>query len=227
MPYSSSDYIGLFGYTNGSVIKNLKLENSTIKGKKYTGGIIGYTYLTNTYNLCVNNLNVEGDNETGGVIGYKGYKSYSSYSIVKNTTVKGVDRVGGFVGNNYGTGITNVIVDADVEGNSNVGGVAGYNYGRDSYLYGVMIGGTVTSNTTANRIVGAKNYGSLKLIGLNTILVNGIVVSSTSTSSLSGKDVTSEELQDINTYTQVSFNIDNTTSYYWTIVDNEMIIKTN
>ncbi|MCK4664088.1 MAG: hypothetical protein KAT68_14565, partial [Bacteroidales bacterium] len=39
-----TNYIGLFGYTNGSKIDSLGLTNVNIIGNNYIGGLVGYNY---------------------------------------------------------------------------------------------------------------------------------------------------------------------------------------
>ena len=39
---SSTNYIGLFGYTDGATIQDLGVTNVNIKGKRYVGGLVGY-----------------------------------------------------------------------------------------------------------------------------------------------------------------------------------------
>lgn len=49
------DGYGLIGVTTGETnINNLKMENSTIEGKSYTGGFIGYAKGKLTINNCSN-----------------------------------------------------------------------------------------------------------------------------------------------------------------------------
>ena len=64
----STDYCGLFGYTNGCSISNLTLEKPQITGGYYTGGIAGYAKGSIT-NTTLINPQITGGRYTGGVAG--------------------------------------------------------------------------------------------------------------------------------------------------------------
>ncbi|MHC4693767.1 MAG: GLUG motif-containing protein, partial [Planctomycetota bacterium] len=61
------NYVGLFGYTQGSIIKNIILEDVNIVGSDYVGGVVGYNY------GVVENINcsgiISGYSELGGIAG--------------------------------------------------------------------------------------------------------------------------------------------------------------
>lgn len=97
-----TDYVGLFGCTNASsptTIKGVKLENSTITGRSYVGGILGGGSSSNTSILnCVvtSAVTVYGSVENvGGIVG--------KYATVRGCTsaaaVEGYQNVGGIIGN--------------------------------------------------------------------------------------------------------------------------------
>lgn len=48
-----TDYVGLFGYTEGAIIENVALKNVYITGRDYTGGLVGIaassSNITNSY----------------------------------------------------------------------------------------------------------------------------------------------------------------------------------
>ena len=95
----STDFVGLFGYANGSTIQNIGIVNATITGRFFVGGLVGWN----------NNGTITNNYATGSVSGSK-------------------DAVGGLMGwNNNGT-ITNSYATGRVSGSGNsVGGLVGQN----------------------------------------------------------------------------------------------------
>lgn len=61
----NTDYVGLFGYTSGAIIKNLKIVSTTIIGKNNVGGMSGYASSTSISN-CIFEGNVSGILNVGG-----------------------------------------------------------------------------------------------------------------------------------------------------------------
>ncbi|TDF90584.1 cadherin-like beta sandwich domain-containing protein [Paenibacillus piri] len=116
---SGLDYVGLFGYVDGAVIKHVYLENVSIRGKKYVGALAGLT--NGTLNL------IDRSYVTGVVTG----------------TDSGA-MTGGFVGDLQHSVITNSYSFAEVKGgpgsSSTTGGLAGRSSssaddGRITYSY--------------------------------------------------------------------------------------------
>ncbi|MDR0666937.1 MAG: hypothetical protein LBF71_05965, partial [Campylobacteraceae bacterium] len=169
---TSTDYVGLFGYTQNAQIKNIGVEASEIRGNIFVGGIAGIIY----HSSSVAN-------------------SYSTGSIFGNT------HVGGIAGNPYdNSNVTNSYSTANVSGNNYVGGIAGYVYGSssvtDSYSTGTISGdyvggiaGVVESSSavTNNAAINPSVTGTS---GVNRVV--GYIYSSTVTNnfalgSMSGK----------------------------------------
>gem|GEM_PF-5474068 len=68
---------GLFGGTRNATVKNLIMENATIKGNYFVGAVIAHAQASTTVeNVLVKNSNVTGRCFTGGIIG--GAEDYSS-----------------------------------------------------------------------------------------------------------------------------------------------------
>lgn len=135
-----TDYVGLFGCTNASsptTIKGVKLDNSTITGQSYVGGILGGGSSSNTSILnCV---------------------------VTSAVTVYGsVENVGGIVGK-YAT-VRGCTSAAAVDGYHNVGGIIG-NGSYSTVEYCLYTGNSVTARNTStpNRgaIIGDKDNCSL------------------------------------------------------------------
>ena len=70
MNSSSSDYAGLFGYSNGATIRNVVLDSScsvvsSYSGSSHVGGIVGYCYASNSPSVIENNVNMASVSFTG------------------------------------------------------------------------------------------------------------------------------------------------------------------
>ena len=97
---SSSDGIGLFGYTGISAeIINLGLLNIAIRGQAKVGGLVGANegFIVDSYTTG----NIAGSNDSGGLVGNNsvGGNIINSYAMVD---VVGDSNTGGLVGANEG-----------------------------------------------------------------------------------------------------------------------------
>ena len=131
------NFIGLFGYSNGTV-KNLTLDHSSIhaEGRGTVGGIVGCCswgtvtgcYVTENVSISATEEDylgmVHGGDNVGGIVGYAYYCTVSN--CMNFAEVSGVKYVGGVVGGNNNSTITNNYYT----GNCTVGGI-GY-YGSNS-----------------------------------------------------------------------------------------------
>ncbi len=154
----SSEYQGLFGYTNGANIENLNLVDVDITAGNNSGGVIGYATSS-----TIDGINVSG--EIGGALYYLGGligKSYNSVTIndshvSANVSGSGVSRyIGGLMGYDYNTMTTNSSVTGDVSGDNHMGGLVGY--GNRSKIYRCKITGDV--NGVGMRVGGLIGYSS-------------------------------------------------------------------
>ena len=95
---STTNYVGLFGITNDATIKNVKLDNSTIKGRNDVGGIVGYgsSSYTTVENCAVTiNVSVTGAYRVGGIVGrYATVRGCTSAAVVSGDYIN----VGGIIG---------------------------------------------------------------------------------------------------------------------------------
>ena len=125
---NGGQYGGLFGYTEGAVIKSCNVTGE-VNGYNCTGGIVGYAN-NNTHILnCSFQGNVEGDGEErGGIVGHTSSGCEVSGCFVTGT-VTGDREVGGIAGSGVGT-IKNCYALANVTATGvNAGGIAGKAYG--------------------------------------------------------------------------------------------------
>lgn len=123
------DYVGLFGYADGAVIRNFTINSGNISGKNYTGAAVGYA-VNSTIENIINTAGVSGNNNTGGVVGYavgdNTDKSVLS-GLINVGTINGQSNVGGIVGAIENTSIigTTYNLGAITGTANNVGGITG------------------------------------------------------------------------------------------------------
>lgn len=108
----TQDYIGLFGYVNGSqstVIQNVGIEDSYIKGDESVGGLIGYNNGTNvTLRNCFVVGTVKGSSGVAGLVGSQhGTLSIENSYVLGTVSASSYDR-GTFTGSEYGGSTTTV-----------------------------------------------------------------------------------------------------------------------
>ncbi|MFX4282154.1 beta strand repeat-containing protein [Aliarcobacter butzleri] len=123
----TQNYVGLFGVTNNSTIKNIGLKDVDIRGIYYIGGLVGFNENGTILNSYATG-NVNGYSEIGGLVGKNGGTISNSYTF---GTVAGNNATGGLVGWNNGT-ISNSYSSGSVTGQSGVGGLVGLSYGTIS-----------------------------------------------------------------------------------------------
>ena len=123
---NTQDIIGiLVGYANNSNLQNIKIsETCQIRGN-YTGGIAGILD-GNAYN-CVNYATVQGKEKVGGLFGsyQKTGNSITACANYGNVTATS-QRVGGLVGDFSGGTIQDCANYGNVKGANSVAGLAGY-----------------------------------------------------------------------------------------------------
>ena len=83
------DYVGISGNSYNSTFYGLKLEDYSINGRHYTGGLIGYDNNCTVYEIQVNSGNVYGSDYVGGLIGLEEKRAGHHNILVKDVTVNG------------------------------------------------------------------------------------------------------------------------------------------
>ncbi len=126
----SSDYQGLFGYTEDATITNLGVSGS-VTGSMNVGGVVGYTERSSIVN-CHNKATVSGCMHVGGIVGYSNYTGSLIINCYNAGEIEGVystypdSNIGGIVGStDYTVNITSCYNSAKVSGSSKIGGIAG------------------------------------------------------------------------------------------------------
>nr|WP_321457403.1 MBG domain-containing protein [uncultured Cohaesibacter sp.] len=118
----SSDYIGLFGYSTGT-ISNIGLLDAYVSGDDYLGTLVGYSTGAVSYSYATGTA--LGDDNSGGLIGYaEGSVSNSHADVTVGSSIYGGMNVGGLVGLSFAT-ITSSYATGEVTGNTAVAGLVG------------------------------------------------------------------------------------------------------
>ncbi|MBW5448310.1 hypothetical protein GE107_19900 [Cohnella sp. CFH 77786] len=154
----SSDFIGLFGMLYGGSVTNLGLEEVSVQGNYYTGGLAGYIY-QGTISNCYVKGSVSGFSNVGGMVGANGGTVSKSYAAA---TVSGAKfYTGGLVGGNYGT-VRNSYAVGSISSASSVGGLVGLNDGgNNGAIYNSYAAASVTSAGTTGGLVGWNIDGAI------------------------------------------------------------------
>ena len=162
---NGGQYAGLFGYTEGAVIKSCNVTGK-INGYNYTGGIVGYADANTKILNCSFQGNVKGKGEgRGGIVGYMSGGGEVSGCFVTGT-VTGDREVGGIAGYGVGTikncyALANVTATATATATGvNAGGIAGYAYGVT--IENCYYSGEVSAKNYAGGIAGTAWRGTIQ-----------------------------------------------------------------
>ena len=166
---STSDSVGLFGYTNKARITNLDILVGKISANKYVGSLVGYALGGHVANVHAEIDIVKGQSYVGGLAGY------STGMILSSSTkamIHGGNYVGGIVGYAKEKIDSSFHVGGNISGAGYVGGLVGRTYafvsnsysegnvtGTKAYIGGLIGCGVDVSNSYANGMVkGDSNY---------------------------------------------------------------------
>jgi trimeric autotransporter adhesin len=211
----TTQYAGLFGWTNGSTISNIGLVGGSVSGKDFVGGLVGLndaSSISNSYNTGT----VAGTgNCVGGLVGANGDNLYSTIDnsyATGNVTGNGSNfYVGGLVGvqqhgvisNSYATG--NMI-----NGGDTVGGLVGFLH--SSSINNSYSTGSVAGTATLGGFVGY-NIGSVATSYWNTTANGGLAGAGASSSTTGMTGLTATQMKTASAFS--SFDFGNT----WVIYD--------
>ncbi|MHC4546858.1 MAG: GLUG motif-containing protein, partial [Planctomycetota bacterium] len=143
----------LVGYLREGTITNCYVEDSSVSGNIFVGGLVGSNSGTIT-NCCSKGI-VSGDKEIGGLVGSNGGTITNCY---ETGSVKGNFDVGGLVGMSGEGTITNCYATGSVKGNFGVGGLVGWDY--ESTISNSYSTGSVTGTGIVGGLVGS-NGGTI------------------------------------------------------------------
>jgi len=122
-------------------------------------GLFGYTNGATIKNIGLTNVNITGFYYVGGLVGWNDSSSITnSYAT---GTVTGVDYVGGLVGKNYNSSITDSYATGTVTGKEVVGGLVGGNYYSSSITNSYAAGTVTGSGYAVGGLVGYNDSSSI------------------------------------------------------------------
>ncbi|MBN1763859.1 MAG: hypothetical protein JW860_01260 [Sedimentisphaerales bacterium] len=156
----SESNIGLFGYTEDAVIKNLGLENAIVSSNGYYLGLLVGGLELSTISNSYANGSLTGDGYLGGLVGYQ-YLGVISNSYTSGD-ISGNNNVGGFLGYQYCGMIRNCYTTASVSGNQYIGGLMGYQDGEycSAEIVNCYAAGAVYGNDYLGGLIGSETvYG--------------------------------------------------------------------
>ena len=164
------DYAGLFGYAENATIKNVKIENVSVVGKAYVGGIAGGVKTGVIENCHVSGvISIIGNYKVGGIVG-------DSYAKIVNCTVKG-SQISTFGATNNTNVIEATYLVSDLEGD-NVGGIVGFR-GEGTMLLSDCTVENVTISGT--RKIGGIAGSAFQDNNIVNCAVNNVVIKTTAT----------------------------------------------
>jgi hypothetical protein len=211
----STDYIGMFGYTENSSIINLKLLSVYVNARYYIGGLVGY----HCFGSVIQNCSVSGtviSEAIGGIISGSNYNSNINTSYSDGTiTTSGNGSAGGLVGynrSNFGvqSSINNCYSMATVNGgNLYSGGLVGYNYSSTSPSNMC----TITNSYSTGTVTGSTDIGGLVGWNYNSLSVNNCFWDASTSgqiTSAGGVGKTTEEMKILSTFTDVGWDFTET-----------------
>ena len=157
---STSNNVGLFKQLDYATVKNLYIENSSIKGNGGVGALAGYSAGAYISKVSVNADVTASSGNAGGIIGNAFESTIDQVQVSGNVVSHGTSSyVGGVVGYMYGDDysgsnptISNAYVNATVRGQT-VGGIVGSIVRVD--ISNVFFEGQTNSYKTAGAIVGS------------------------------------------------------------------------
>jgi len=157
----TTNYQGLFGYTNGATIENLGIENCNITGREWIGGLVGSNDNYSTISNCYVTGNVSGNFcFVGGLVGTNdNYSHISDCYATVNVSGKNT-YVGGLVAQNHNySQILNCYATGKVIGASGwVGGLVGDNRDNSSISNCYATGNVVGTSNFIGGLAGDNNY---------------------------------------------------------------------
>ena len=164
------DYVGLFGSIEDAEIKDLGIENISVAGLNYVGGLGGYIYHVNIAN-CYSNGYVSGNRSVGSLAGFSHFCMIdSSHS---SGEVSGGVNVGGLVGQ----------CDSEVMNCSSTCSVFAVN---DAHSVGGLLGVSTNSSLTKNCYATGSVSGIAWVGGLIGFLEDSDILDCYSTGDVAG-----------------------------------------
>ncbi len=214
---SATDNVGLFGYTQAAVIKNIRMTGVDITGGTSVGGVVGCARSNTEISACHVSGSLAGNQSIGGIAGVLfGATATNCYTAVAITL--GSNCAGGIAGVLLeSSGVSNCYAVGSIAsaGGSYVGGIAGE-------IHTIIYPGGTVSNSVAlleavsgvsnvGRVVGAKDvpYAVSGCRAWDGMTVNGSPVSASGAADINGADLTATAALAGNTYAAIGWPVYN------------------
>lgn len=184
----ATNAVGLFGFTNGATLSNVKLSGGSVAGYANVGALVGVMYggtlSTASASTTVSGIST-GEVNTGGLVGTNDGGAISDASASGNVTGAGY-QIGGLVGFNlngaaitrsYATG--NVTGTSTNSGNGYVGGLVGANgyHGPSGSISQSYATGTVrASSGPVGGFVGGNNGSITDSYATGAVIAQGAAI---------------------------------------------------
>ncbi|MFB8376867.1 S-layer homology domain-containing protein [Paenibacillus taichungensis] len=149
--------VGLFSVLQGAEVKNLILNDVSIKGNVIVGGLAGRSIESRIEGVQISG-NIQGNMRVGGILGLSDESEYINNSTNVAVTALGEDgdSLGGLVGeSNKGIIIANA-AEGIVSGYEAIGGLIGES--NDNFIRQSYTSGQVTGNYQVGGLIGQLNY---------------------------------------------------------------------
>ncbi len=238
----------LAGYSKATVT-NVSVSGGTVASNRYddsrVGGLVG-KFNEGSISKVWTDVTVKGGKYVGGIVGHADYPAndFASETIISDLVaygdVYGNDSIGGVIGYSRITVIRAVAygniylnTDSTLTTNKQIGGVIGFTQNRATTIPNlatadqlIAANGTIDcGNSNVNTIIGnvsISSYGSINL-GTSLFELDSISVTTSSSSSVGGTQVTASNLADSTWFTTnlPSWDFTNT----WSIVDGQLALQ--
>lgn len=169
--------------SKGGTVKGCTVEGLYVKVTNgYLGGIVGLGPQNDTYSLvihdCVNKTNLYGVDAVGGILGRGTANIYRCANLIDiHGTGKGV---GGIVGSGTNCTISNCAQKSGIQGSSRVGGIIGESFGTLIISNCMMVGGYLTQedngveSTACGLLFGwSRPVGADRFVSITDCAING------------------------------------------------------
>ncbi|PIN90525.1 hypothetical protein COU60_01750 [Candidatus Pacearchaeota archaeon CG10_big_fil_rev_8_21_14_0_10_34_76] len=182
------DYVGLFGASRVAILRNIKIIDSTVSGRRYVGTLAGYFFGGELSSSYVINGYLAGYSTSGGLLGQMGSDKFSENLINKSFfegSLEGTEYIGGLVGRTdrfFRNKVENSFSIINIRTRASTGGLVG----------GLFLGNVFNSMSFGN-IESFGDDSSFSLGGLAGLVGPGIISSSSSSVKITSYDLQGEE----------------------------------
>ncbi|NCP84256.1 MAG: T9SS type A sorting domain-containing protein [Bacteroidetes bacterium] len=229
----AQNQVAFFGALGAAAVSNVRLENVSITGHSYVGGLAGEIFANSTIShvSISGTVTATGDWDVGGISSR--LIASTLHRSSNEATITGNNSTGGLIGwNEMNSTITESWSSGNISGRQFVGGLVGYNSGTitNTYAAGNVVGsleiiGGLVGNLDTGTISTSYSSGSVTLTNPNSTAIGGLIgrVAATVSNSFwntqtSGQadsnpndgmfGITSESMKAQFTFTNASWNFD-------------------